>query len=346
MLFPNATHVIQPLDVGYFFPLKAAWSKECGRWQLAHPRERFNRPHFIPTLDKAIRSLRNKEILRNAFRRCGLYPFNPQAIDTGKIVAEPRTVTRSVDDSSSKYPEVVCPILKVMKNFIPDEVVQQFQQAEFHIWDGSPKYSALFSAWQKFKYELESVREPINVTEDEINKSEEFILLDNEESPVFVETAEILEPINFPAESVETFSEPAQDLLEPTQVKEFLDPVLSTESDANRVLEKESSTQAQNLFQNILFWPKPMLDTNTTKKKKERLPIAVTSEKWKAYFRDKELEKENAEQEKQQKKEEREKKRIEKELLLKKRKEEKEEKNLKRKFQKGDELKAKKKRKN
>uniref|UniRef100_A0A1B0D5R6 Uncharacterized protein n=2 Tax=Phlebotomus papatasi TaxID=29031 RepID=A0A1B0D5R6_PHLPP len=76
VLYPNSTHIIQPLDAGYFSPLKAAWAKERGRWQLAHPRERFSRQNFTPTLEKAIRSLRNREILRNGFRHCGLFPFN------------------------------------------------------------------------------------------------------------------------------------------------------------------------------------------------------------------------------------------------------------------------------
>ena len=35
-LLENATHILQPCDVGFFSPMKAAWKKEVKAWQLAN----------------------------------------------------------------------------------------------------------------------------------------------------------------------------------------------------------------------------------------------------------------------------------------------------------------------
>lgn len=34
---PHASHKIQPLDRGFFFPLKTAFSNECDKWMVSNP---------------------------------------------------------------------------------------------------------------------------------------------------------------------------------------------------------------------------------------------------------------------------------------------------------------------
>ncbi|XP_055528078.1 uncharacterized protein LOC129720616 [Wyeomyia smithii] len=81
-LFPNATHVMQPLDVSFFAPLKNAWQEVVKQWRFENDGAMISRANFAPLLEKAIDSLENKDTtLTNGFRKCGLYPFDADAID-------------------------------------------------------------------------------------------------------------------------------------------------------------------------------------------------------------------------------------------------------------------------
>ena len=87
-LHPNATHLLQPLDVAWFAPLKKVWRKTLEDWKkspqgLKHkgalPKENFNK--LLKTLvSKLEENGASSENLVSGFRKCGLYPFNPNAV--------------------------------------------------------------------------------------------------------------------------------------------------------------------------------------------------------------------------------------------------------------------------
>ena len=41
-LFPNATHILQPLDVAVFGPMKAKWKSFCRQWRIDHEGQELN----------------------------------------------------------------------------------------------------------------------------------------------------------------------------------------------------------------------------------------------------------------------------------------------------------------
>lgn len=51
-LYPNATHLIQPMDVGVFHPLKASWRKYVKKYATETGGKRLNRELFCTLLDK------------------------------------------------------------------------------------------------------------------------------------------------------------------------------------------------------------------------------------------------------------------------------------------------------
>ena len=87
-LFPNGTHLLQPLDVAWFAPLKKRWWNMLEDWKksskgLKHkdalPKEEFSKllKKLAGRLDENGAASEN---LVNGFHKCGLFPFNPDAV--------------------------------------------------------------------------------------------------------------------------------------------------------------------------------------------------------------------------------------------------------------------------
>lgn len=57
-LYPNATHVLQPLDVAVFHPLKHAWKKVVDKWR-ADKAQQLKRENFAVVLKSALDSMPN-----------------------------------------------------------------------------------------------------------------------------------------------------------------------------------------------------------------------------------------------------------------------------------------------
>ena len=87
-LFPNATHLLQSLDVAWFAPLKKLWRKVLEDWKksptgLKHkgalPKEEFSKllKKLVKRLDENGAASEN---LVNGFCKYGLFHFNPDAV--------------------------------------------------------------------------------------------------------------------------------------------------------------------------------------------------------------------------------------------------------------------------
>lgn len=96
-LYPNATHIMQPADVAIFKPLKNSWSNCVDEWKLQNEGEKFTIEKFGPLLQRAMdRGITVSTVLAG-FRKCGLYPFDANAIDYSRCIA---TSDQVVTDSS------------------------------------------------------------------------------------------------------------------------------------------------------------------------------------------------------------------------------------------------------
>jgi len=49
-LYPNATRILQPVDVAVFRPVKMYWRKAVRSWHAKHPGEVLNKATFAPLL--------------------------------------------------------------------------------------------------------------------------------------------------------------------------------------------------------------------------------------------------------------------------------------------------------
>ena len=84
-LLPNTTHILQPLDVAVFGPLKREWSKAARKYTDEHPDEIVNQVTFAEVFIALYYDKVKRSNIQSGFRKCGLYPWNPNAVDYKKL---------------------------------------------------------------------------------------------------------------------------------------------------------------------------------------------------------------------------------------------------------------------
>ena len=100
---PHTTHESQPLDASVFKSLKQNWQDACHDYVQTHPGKAVTKYQFSELLHKAWDKTMTPTVICAGFRRCGVYPFNPQAIDCSISTDNPEaTLTRPSDQQPEK----------------------------------------------------------------------------------------------------------------------------------------------------------------------------------------------------------------------------------------------------
>ena len=74
---PNATDKMQPLDVGFFGPMKQAWRNQLTQFKIKNPSENPLDKCVFPSLLKELcEHMKPEKNLPSAFKKCGLSPLN------------------------------------------------------------------------------------------------------------------------------------------------------------------------------------------------------------------------------------------------------------------------------
>ena len=87
-LYPNSTRILQPADVSAFTPMKNAWKKGVLDWRRNNLTKTLTKEDFGPVLAKTLEKHIDKDMVINGFKACGLYPWNPNAIDYSKCLGK------------------------------------------------------------------------------------------------------------------------------------------------------------------------------------------------------------------------------------------------------------------
>ena len=82
---PNTTHILQPLDVGVFGPVKSTWRKILKQYKI-RTRAANNTKEVFPSL---IKELWDESVtpqhLQGGFKSAGLAPFDPSAVKASRL---------------------------------------------------------------------------------------------------------------------------------------------------------------------------------------------------------------------------------------------------------------------
>ena len=79
---PHSTHFLQPLDVGFFQPLKHYYSKATV-YEHANRQHQITKQAFLRSLHKAREKAYSEHNIKSAFKKAGIVPLNSQAITEG-----------------------------------------------------------------------------------------------------------------------------------------------------------------------------------------------------------------------------------------------------------------------
>ena len=104
---PHTTNILQPLDVAIFKPLKTYFTNLTAKIKLAtlgQPKiVAMNKTNFTAILKESWNKLQLGTITA-AFRKCGIFPYNPDAIDKARLMDF--SINESILSVSSSSPSV------------------------------------------------------------------------------------------------------------------------------------------------------------------------------------------------------------------------------------------------
>ncbi|KAJ8969389.1 hypothetical protein NQ314_001788 [Rhamnusium bicolor] len=144
-LLPNATHILQPCDVSVFKSIKVHW-KEIVRQHKHKTTKSITKNTFIPLFKKAYEQGVQPSIIKHGFRKCGIFPFDADAVDYSRCISKRREEQKNNSDKQntidvSEYQTT----LKVMEYHIDSELLLKFKSSTI----GSEiTESPLFNMWK------------------------------------------------------------------------------------------------------------------------------------------------------------------------------------------------------
>ena len=97
---PHMTHILQPLDVSVYHPLKQAWAAVLKQYKLESMAENVGKPVFPPLIKKLWDCSFKPSHLVAGFRSCGLLPLDKAAV-RGKLATSIPFREPSSDTSST-----------------------------------------------------------------------------------------------------------------------------------------------------------------------------------------------------------------------------------------------------
>ena len=160
---PHTTHESQPLDTCVFKPLKQNWQDACHHYVQGNPGRVVTKYTFSALLNEAWGKTMIPNIISSGFKRSGIYPFNPNAIDYG--IAGSSSEKKSNDKQNTK--SISTNVRGVAKNSKmqqrisfsaeQEKLYQRRYEENYNIPD--PDYLE----WLKINYPSEHVHEPSQV---------------------------------------------------------------------------------------------------------------------------------------------------------------------------------------
>lgn len=172
-LYPNSTRILQPADVAAFRPLKEGWKKGVFEWRKQNSLSTaVTKKDFAPILHKVINETINPDILKNGFKACGLYPWNPNNINFDKCLGKSQVVIESTTDIINSLSSNNNLNLNTFYNVVGPEIVTKLNS-----FDNTSETTALSEDFQVlFKLYKLLKNNPEKKYEDNFKNQNEYVM--------------------------------------------------------------------------------------------------------------------------------------------------------------------------
>ena len=139
-LTPNSTHLLQPLDVVFYGPFKKKWRGILDEWKacVRKASRSLSKNAFAGLLRKLNNSLINKaENLQNGFKKCSIYPFNPQKVleRLPDYSLKHNDDTNSSTSTDSRVSDAVLGVLKMMRGVDEETTKKTKKEDQYCSWE-------------------------------------------------------------------------------------------------------------------------------------------------------------------------------------------------------------------
>ena len=155
-LYPNSTHLLQPLDVSVFKSLKNLWATVKNKWKETHSNENINKKSFPIVFKGAVDQITLSTVV-NGFRKAGLYPLDPGKVDYSKCVRDQLQQECEEAELSSPVSDPAVFQMRCGLRFLEERIghtkLQRFESAYGGEWQGETLKTHCFTCmlWSSAK---------------------------------------------------------------------------------------------------------------------------------------------------------------------------------------------------
>ena len=148
MFTPHSSHITQPLDVGFFSPLKRAWKRAVTRYNFDNPGMSVDKTVFAKVFRDAYLDTVKPGNIVNAFRGSGIFPVNRCAINEKKIVPA-QVHAAAAAEKSKPVPTGSRLALLALEEELQPEILHKYEARweEKYDLDDNPVYNT----WKRLK---------------------------------------------------------------------------------------------------------------------------------------------------------------------------------------------------
>ena len=149
-LLQNATHLVQPADVGLFGPMKKSWYKAVRLFAQRNPNTDINKKNFCSVFKATWEEVMSPSVLVSAFRKSGIYPLDRKQISNERLLCSEQSSSETGSPQptlSSKNTSGAVQAFEALEAVLttPSRTKYRRRMAEGYDLEGSPT----FSVWQK-----------------------------------------------------------------------------------------------------------------------------------------------------------------------------------------------------
>lgn len=289
-LYPNSTHLIQPMDVAVFKPLKTYWKKAVRQFHIDNDGAKLRKEHFSMIFESALTSV-SKETIQNGFKACGLVPFCADNVNFSKM---------SFTNAMEKFDNVkLKQKLQILEDLIPRDKLNVFKSRNMEEWNGDVEDTSLYTIWKTLKIRTnENAERPKEYSKKQEPGTGKIIIHSVQILPSKSCTSLMAQEINShtPLKENSTDSATISNTIEEKQTPQIGKPGCSNSSPCTPFSKFKENVPTP--FKKALFWPTEV-KTEKKRRSKEKIPSAITSQAWQDYHKGKEMEKQKKREEKE-----------------------------------------------